>query len=581
MTKMKKEGIKLFIVALASFLILVFCIGAAAPDSTLRFIDPTPANYTQEQDFTWGVLAINTHKSIYLPNEAAVIGIAVLDNEGRMVCDAAITLTITDPSNIETVLSTSNGLIKVSPQCCVYGVTNLPDYYTNYTVDCAGTYVMNLIAVTPDGTKSITDEFSVQNSVDFDVARDGPTRIYPPVSYEMNFTIKANKDYDGLIREYVPASFVITPQDGLTVTTVGDTKILTWTRNLVKGETYNIYYEFDAPDVSPYLFTLGALEIGSFKEVRQWQIANDAPVTYYFNAWSTAEEWKTTPQNMVDGTESNYAETKTANDVELLTGNDCPGTDLGTISKVEIRAFGYCDDADNGAYLRPIFDLGDGSNYDAAIPPATGAWGLYRDITIDPPNAPSAWIWSNVSTLDCDVEYYSGAKADDVYVGEVEIRVTYYTPTSWESYNCLECIPACLDATFSGDEHTLYMHGTGFLSDHQYRVAYYDAPGAKTATAHMLVADDVDSVGDVLDSDCVFTTWKATADAGEWHAIVCERTKTPPSTYDSTWPYIIKDDIFNVADSAIPEFPDVIAAIAVCMLCAVAYVVMRRRAGKR
>ncbi len=39
---MKKKGIKLFIVALASFLMLV-CIVAASPDSTLQFIDPTPA----------------------------------------------------------------------------------------------------------------------------------------------------------------------------------------------------------------------------------------------------------------------------------------------------------------------------------------------------------------------------------------------------------------------------------------------------------------------------------------------------------------------------------------------------------
>ena len=312
--KMKQEGIKLFIVALASFLMLV-CIVAASPDSSLRFIDPTPANYTQEQDFTWGVLAINTHKSIYLPNEAASIGIAVLDNEGHMVCDADVTLTITDPSDNETVLSTGNGLIKVSPQCCVYGVTNLPDYYTNYTVGGAGTYVMNLTvtAVTADGTKSITDEFTVQNSVDFEVARDGATRIYPSVPYVMNFTIKANKDYDGLIREYVPASFVITPQDGLIVTTVGDTdtKILTWTKNLVKGETYNIYYEFDAPDISPYLFTLGALEIGSFKEDRQWQIANDATVTYYFNAYDAGTAWANAPQNMVDGTETSYASTTT------------------------------------------------------------------------------------------------------------------------------------------------------------------------------------------------------------------------------------------------------------------------------
>ncbi len=353
MTKMKKAGTKLFIVALASFLMLVFCIVAAAPDSSLRFIDPTPANDTQEQDFTCGVLAINTHKSIYLPDETAFIGIAVLDNEGHMVCDADVTLTITDPSNIETVLSTDNGLINVSPQCCVYGVTNLPDYYTNYTAGGAGTYVMNLTvtAVTADGTKSITDVFTVQNSVDFDVARDGATRIYPSVPYVMNFTIKANKNYTGLIREYVPASFVITPQDGLTVTTVGDTdtKILTWTKNLVKGETYNSYYEFDAPDVSPYLFTLGALEIGRWKEARQWMIASDA--SYIFTMRPTSDvsvEWipKSGGSNYVEIDEvvhdddNSYVYTTAKNEIDIYGLTDHT-TETGIISQVKMYIWCY------------------------------------------------------------------------------------------------------------------------------------------------------------------------------------------------------------------------------------------------
>ena len=231
--------------------------------------------YVEEQDFTWGVLAINTHKSIYLPGETAFIGMAVLDYEGHMVCDADVTLTITDPRNKETVLSTSNGSINVSPQCSVYGVTNLPDYYTNYTVGGVGTYVMNLTAVTSAGVYTIMDNFTVQSTVDFEVARDGPTRIYPVEPYRMKFTIKANKNYNGLIKEYVPASFAITPQEGLTVTTAGDTKILSWHKNLVKGETYNIHYEFDAPDISPYLFVLGNLEIGDWQEARQWMIASD------------------------------------------------------------------------------------------------------------------------------------------------------------------------------------------------------------------------------------------------------------------------------------------------------------------
>jgi len=232
--------------------------------------------YVNEESFSWGVLAINVDKSIYLPEEEAFIGIAVLDDIGRVVCNAGVTLEIISPFGDKKVLTTADGSIKVSPECEVLGVTKLPDYYTNYKVSRAGSYVTNLTAVTFNGARSIQDNFIVQNSVEFDVARNGPTRIFPPVPYVMNFTIKSNKDYTGVIKEYVPASFEITQQDGLTVTTIGDTKLLLWNKNLVSGEIYNINYKFDALDISPEFYLLGPLEIGDWKEARQWQIASDA-----------------------------------------------------------------------------------------------------------------------------------------------------------------------------------------------------------------------------------------------------------------------------------------------------------------
>jgi hypothetical protein len=576
MTKMKKEGIKLFIVALASFLMLVFCIVAAAPDSTLRFIDPTPADNTQEQDFTCGVLALNTHKSIYLPDETAFIGIAVLDNEGHMICDADVTLTITDPSNIETVLSTGNGLINVSPQCCVYGVTNLPDYYTNYTVGGVGTYVMRLTAVTADGTKSITDDFTVQNSVDFDVARDGATRIYPSVPYVMNFTIKANKNYTGLIREYVPASFVITQQDGLTVTTVGDTdtKILTWNKNLVEGETYNIYYEFDAPDVSPYLFTLGALEIGNFKEIRQWQIASDATATYYFNANDNNEKW-THDERMVDGNTGTYASASADGKTQWLTGSTCLGTELGTISKVEIRAYGYLEAAGASVSLRPVFNAGDGTDH-TAITATTAGWGSYIDITTDN-NASSPWTWSDVLNLDCDVEFNEEHGGNKGHVAKVEIRVTYPTWVSYrESGHSTEwgTVADPYDSTY----HIVYMYGEGFKTSHDYHVGYYDKDGYKVLSNGGAIADESGNLSSQYD----FTS-NTSAVADTWHAVVFDDSQgSPPTTYaacSGAAGYVVEDD-FHVLSSAIPEFPTVVAAIAVCMLCAVAYMVMRRKEGK-
>ncbi|UCC91968.1 MAG: hypothetical protein JSV39_01750, partial [Candidatus Aenigmatarchaeota archaeon] len=123
---------------------------------------------------------------------------------------------------------------------------------------------------------------------------------------QMVFTIKANKDFDSGIREYVPSSFEITPQQGLTITTTGDAKTLTWNEKLTAGETHQISYEFDAPDVSPYLFTLGALEIGDWKEAREWMIASDAPTIDTKDPTSCTSTWTNCEYAYND--DSNYAD---------------------------------------------------------------------------------------------------------------------------------------------------------------------------------------------------------------------------------------------------------------------------------
>ena len=68
--------------------------------------------------------------------------------------------------------------------------------------------------------------------------------------------------------------------------------------------------------------------------------------------------------------------------------------------------------------------------------------------------------------------------------------------------------------------------------------------------------------------------------ADTWHAVVFNASLgSPPTTYaacSGAAGYVVEDD-FEVQQSAIPEFPDVIAAIAVCLLCAVAYIFMRRK----
>ncbi len=176
----------------------------------LKIVDPYGGVTTQH--FTWGVLAINTNKSIYKPFEEAKIAIAVLDEIGNMTCDASLSLEITNSElQINDNLSTNTGEIKVNANCKVKAMILEPDYEARYTVGETGTYKMTLTAETGNGTYSISDSFEVQNEVSFDVERESATRIYPPERYPVRLNIVANEDFEGVITEIVPENFLITP----------------------------------------------------------------------------------------------------------------------------------------------------------------------------------------------------------------------------------------------------------------------------------------------------------------------------------------------------------------------------------
>src|SRR3989344_1776626 len=172
--------------------------------------------YSSTQSFLWGVLAINTNKSIFLPaqtrlpNESAYLQMAVLDDSGHTVCDADLELEIKEPSGIVMELSGALGTIIKSPTCGPDNVTDDPDYFSHYTLDGTGTYALKLTNL--KNNYEIADSFEVRDSVPFEIERIGATRINPfKAKYVMTFKIKANQDFDGEIIETVPESFEITP----------------------------------------------------------------------------------------------------------------------------------------------------------------------------------------------------------------------------------------------------------------------------------------------------------------------------------------------------------------------------------
>ncbi|HYL66466.1 MAG TPA: LamG-like jellyroll fold domain-containing protein, partial [Nitrosopumilaceae archaeon] len=230
--------------------------------------------YTTQDQFMWGLVSLNTKKSIYRPGETANFIITVLDNGGHPVCNSAITMDVTNPNSQITTLTTGNGIIP-DAQCGLYDA--------NYTTTSEGNYTINVNAQNPSGTANFGTSFLVQKSFDFDIVRTADSKI-DPVSNQNLFNVRIDIEsfvsQDNLkIQEFVPSSFnVITDAS---VETVGDTKILTWNKNVIGNKT-SVQYSYSVPLEFPKLYALGPAEIHygldqTFTEARPWYVANDPP----------------------------------------------------------------------------------------------------------------------------------------------------------------------------------------------------------------------------------------------------------------------------------------------------------------
>ena len=187
------------------------------------------------------------------------------------------------------------------------------------------------------------------------------------------------------------------------------------------------------------------------------------------------------------------------------------------------------------------------------------------------------WEWASVA--------YTGLNLGQAELNSLEVRIkgqsggrTYYVATLYADVTYISPTWVSDRDSYDSDYHIVYMTGGGFKLSHDYKVAYYDANGWKAQTEVTWSS----TVTGTLESQYDFTS-NASSAYGTWYSVVLDTSGSAPNTYDAAIidaNYVIDDD-FYVAESAIPEFPDVIAAIAVCMLCAVAYVVMRRNGGKR
>ena len=235
--------------------------------------------YVEEQEFEWGLVSLNTRKSIYKPGETGKFIIVVLDKAGHPVCDTDVSLVVTNPNNEKAVYSTADGTILPCNECGIYTA--------DYPTEVEGNHIIDITALI-DGTEvDFSTYFLVQQDYEFDIIRTAKSKIDPVkrdwFDVAINVESFAGANVNSItIKEFVPAEFDLNTDAD--IIEAGDTKVLTWNKNLT-GNKASVSYSYSVPHIWPYLYALGPAEIGygseRFTEARAWYVAVDPETIFH------------------------------------------------------------------------------------------------------------------------------------------------------------------------------------------------------------------------------------------------------------------------------------------------------------
>ncbi len=209
-------------------------------------------------DFQWGLLAINTDQTSYAPGVPVSVYAGALTPNGNTLCEADLRLFTVAPSG-----AISQTVMTESGQCFGNNVTDVPDYSTELNVTEAGEHELYLERVDEMGTviSHTSMTFFVESGQPVTISRNGPTRIYPPAGYPMEITVTANeRSFVGTLTERVPNTFLV-EAPGATIVDIDGMFELTWDVSLLAGASKTFAYNFDAPDLSPFLYEVGPARV--------------------------------------------------------------------------------------------------------------------------------------------------------------------------------------------------------------------------------------------------------------------------------------------------------------------------------
>ncbi len=146
----------------------------------------------------------------------------------------------------------------------------------------------------------------------------------------------------------------------------------------------------------------------------------------------------------------------------------------------------------------------------------------------------------------------------------------------WKSFADSGHTTATDSFTSSANEHTVYMSGNGYAGNTTYRTIFWDAAGIRVAAM-----DTTTNSSGNLSAAHTFIQGNA---VGAWHTAVYDSTSYSPTSYSGSDSHLAADDIsntgdtaFNVAATAIPEFPTMLAGIVPAGMCSALYWWLKRR----
>lgn len=255
----------------------------------------------EKKSFLWGVLALNTPFSSVKPGEIVDLDLTVLNEKGIPFCAAPVWLKIADPKGVVMELSTEQGQIMASEACGKYDLTLKPDFATRFQTGAEGVYEIRAETEVGGQRYSIHRTLTAVANAPFQVQRQTTTRLYPAHIYPVGLTVRAEKDWQGTVREPIPheLDLKIDPElwhDEVKWSELADEidtavwqgarlptrvvedagkRFLEWDVTLAAGTPVQLGYAYDPPDQSPALFHIGKLSLGEWQEPQEWQLAVD------------------------------------------------------------------------------------------------------------------------------------------------------------------------------------------------------------------------------------------------------------------------------------------------------------------